>query len=155
VRTRSAKFTDVALVENARQPPGPRQISEFSTPENVEISAVERSPKFINVTDVARSQKSRSFCHVGTTPGRENALAGHCVIWARSQPCQDIRHVRLRLGRKSLMENGKAEIGNVVAVRIDANGTNPAASSLLLMASSLRISHPARFSMALGRPVWH
>jgi hypothetical protein len=59
-------FTDVAPVENLRQPPRPCQIRDPSTPENLEFSAVERSPKFIHVTDVARSQKSPVFRHVGT-----------------------------------------------------------------------------------------
>jgi hypothetical protein len=76
----STVFADVARVENARQSPHPHQNPRSSTPKNPGISAIERSPKFNNVTDVARSQKSPGFRHVGTPPRLRKRAGGR--MWA-------------------------------------------------------------------------
>jgi len=76
VGTRSTRFTDVALAENAPQIASSVREFAVSLTENAEILANERSPKFTRVTDVEKSRKSPDFSHVATAPGPEKCAGG-------------------------------------------------------------------------------
>jgi hypothetical protein len=69
-------FTDVGRVKDARHRRRSRRNPEISTRKKTGFSAVERSPKSTNVTDVGRSRKSAVFSHVNTAPGLERRAGG-------------------------------------------------------------------------------